>query len=287
MTVIIDHDAVVQSAHLLPPLPQSASRLACLLASAEPDVLEIVKVIECDPTLTMKLLRIANSAFGSARHRIGTVREALIRLGTGTVVGFVIGTCVRPLMGKRIPGYNVSGSEFWMHSLTAAFAAESIQVHSANWSGQLGFTAALLHDVGKLVLGQFLNAELSGWLERAVTDGKLTAFHSEKEILSLHHGETGGIIAQHWGLPECIVKGIEYHHDPENGRDGICDVTYLANLVSHWLEANPRSSEFAPQPISHTSVGPVLDRLGLAEKSLVSVCEEVRKCLQAISGQLE
>jgi putative nucleotidyltransferase with HDIG domain len=287
MIVIIDHDAVVQSAHLLPPLPQSATRLASLLARDEPDVLEIVKVIECDPTLTMKLLRLANSAIGSARHRIGTVREALTRLGTGTVVGFVIGKCVRPLVGKRIPGYNVSESEFWTHSLTAAFAAESIQARSAHWSGHLGFTAALLHDVGKLVLGQFLNAELSGWLERAGTEGKLSAFHSEKEILSLHHGEIGAIVAQHWGLPACIVKGIEYHHDPENGMDGICDVTYLANLVSHWLEANPRSIELAPQPMLHAPVGPVLDRLGLAEKCLVSVCEDVRRSLQAISGQLE
>jgi len=287
LILMIDHDAIVQRANALPPLPQSAARLASLLTNDELDLHEIVKVIEFDPTLTMKLLRVANSAVGSSRRRIGTVREALIRLGTGTVAGFVMGTCVRPLMGKRIPGYNVSESEFWMHSLAAAFAAESIQTHSSNWTGQLAFTAALLHDIGKLVLGQFLDAELSGWLKRAVKEGKQTAFQAEKEILSLHHGEVGGIVAQRWGLPDSLVKGIVYHHDPEDGAEGICYVTFLANLVAHRLATEQPSGGHTPPAWVTEDVGLALVRLGLAEKHLVNVCADARKGLQAVSGQMD
>ncbi|HLN26721.1 MAG TPA: HDOD domain-containing protein [Gemmataceae bacterium] len=287
MYLSVDHDLLVRSAYQLPPLPQSAARLAHLLTTDDSDIREIISVIEYDPTLTMKLLRVANSAIGGSRHRIGTVREALIRLGTGTVVGFVVASSVRPLLGKRIPGYNIPETEFWKHSLAAAFAAEAIQAHSANWTGRLAFTAALLHDIGKLVLGQFLTPELLAWLERAVTDGKQAAFQAEAEILSLHHGEAGGVIAQHWGLPDSIVRGIAHHHDPENGEDGICYVTYLANVVAHRLESDPREERPGSQPTVLAKVDPALEWLGLAEESLRSVSDEVQKGLQALSSQLD
>jgi HD-like signal output (HDOD) protein len=287
MILTIDHHAVLQRAYALPPLPQSAARLTGLLAHDEPDLGEIARVIEHDPSLTMKLLRLANSAVSGTRHRIGTVREALIRLGTGTVVGFVIGTCVRPLMGNTIPGYGIPKREYWSHSLAAAFAAEAIQAHSSTWAGQLAFTAALLHDLGKLVLGQFLNLELSAWLARAVTEGRLSAFRAEREILSLHHGEAGGIIAQYWGLPDSLVKGIVYHHDPDQGADGICYVTYLANLVAHRIASEKRVECGAPPTCADDETGPALAWLGLAEQDLVNVCAEARKGLHAIAGHME
>jgi putative nucleotidyltransferase with HDIG domain len=286
MMLIIAHDAVVSCAYALPPLPQSAARLAQLLATDESDLDEIIKVIEHDPTLTMKLLRVANSAIGGARHPIGTVRQALIRLGTGTVAGLVVGSCVRPLMGKRIPGYNLAESEFWSHSLAAAFAAESIQAHSSHWTSRLAFTAALLHDIGKLVLGQFLSAELSSWLERAVMEGKQAAYQAEGEVLSLHHGEVGGVVAQHWGLPDCLTRGIIYHHDPEKGADGICYVTYLANLVAHELATERRAKGTTPAAGVADDFGLALTWLGLAEEDLASVRADVRKGLQAVSGQM-
>ena len=287
MMLTIDHAALVQCAYGLPPLPQSAARLTQLLAAAEADRGEIVKVIECDPTLTMKLLRHANSVVGGSRRRIGTVKEALIRLGTGTVAGFAVGSCVRPLMGKKISGYNVAESDFWSHSLTAAFAADSIQAHCCNWVGPLAFTAALLHDIGKLVLGQFLNAELTAWLERAVLEGHRAAFQAESEILSLHHGEAGGVIAQHWGLPDILTRGIIYHHEPEEGADGICYVTYLANLVAHRLAAEQQTDGGTPAAWVADEVGPALTCLGLAEEDLSSVCADARKGLETVSGQMD
>jgi putative nucleotidyltransferase with HDIG domain len=261
--------------------------LAHLLTTDDSDLREIIKVIEYDPALTMKLLRVANSAIGGSRYHIGTVREALIRLGTGTVAGFAVASCVRPLMGNTIPGYSITEKDFWKHSLAAAFAAGSIQAHSRNWTSQLAFTAALLHDIGKLVLGQLLTPETLAWLERATSEGKQSAFQAEAEILSLHHGEAGGVIAQHWGLPDSLVKGIVYHHDPDNGEDGICHVTYLANLVAHWLESNPQAEESALQLLLLPPVGPVLERLGMAGKSLVAVSEDVRQGLQAVAGKIE
>jgi len=215
----------------------------------------------------------------------------LIRLGTGTVAGFVVGSCVRPLLGKRIPGYNIPEEEFWKHSVATAFAAQAIRTYSAKGPSPspspLAFTAALLHDIGKLVLGQFLNPEILAWLERAITEGKQAAFRAEIEILSLHHGEAGGIIAQHWALPDSLVKGIVYHHNPEDGEGEICYVTSLANLAAHRLESEPRAEGSGPQTLVPGDVGPALAWLGLAEEDLLDITAAARKGLQAVSGQIQ
>jgi putative nucleotidyltransferase with HDIG domain len=282
MSLILDHNLLIKKAYQLPSLPTCAARLTNLLTKEEPDLAEIVEAIEYDPPLTIKMLRVANSAISGSRHRIGTVREALIRLGTGTVTGFVVASAVRPLMGKSIPGYNISEKEFWKHSLAAALAAEAIQANSAKWSGQLAFTAALLHDIGKLVLGQFLTPELLSWLKRAVQEGRHAAFEAEAEILSLHHGEAGGIVAQHWGLPESLVNGIIYHHFPQESTDGICYVTYLANQVAHQFDSNQEDEVGGLRPLTPEDWGPALEWLGLSEEHLMSLSEDVQKALDTI-----
>ncbi len=286
MLLAIDHSALVQRAYGLPPLPQSAARLAHLLSTDESDLAEIIRVIEYDPTLTIRLLRIANSALFGARHRIGTVRESLIRLGTGTVAGFVVGSCVRPMLGKMIPGYNIPEREFWRHSLASAFAAEALQAR-CRAGGQLAFTAALLHDIGKLVLGPFLNAELTAWLQRAVTEGQQSPFQAESEILSVHHGEAGGIVAQHWMLPEILVKGIIHHHTPDQGGEGICYVTYLADVVAHRIAAGQTSDGRSPLLTwDDSAVDQALEWLHMSAKDLDAVGLNARKGLQAVSDQM-
>jgi putative nucleotidyltransferase with HDIG domain len=286
VSLSLDHEDLVQSAYRLPPLPQSATRLTSLLAEDVPDSEEIVKVIEFDSTLTLKMLRVANSAIGGSRHRIGTVRQALIRMGPGIVAGFVVGSCVRPLTGKQIPGYNIPEAEFWRHSLAAAFAAAALQRYCNKAVGPLAFTAALLHDIGKLVLGQYLNAEMLSWLDRAVKEGKQEAYEAEAEILSLHHGDVGGIIAQHWGLPESLMKALIYHHQPQDGAEAICYLTFLANRVAHRLEPKRKTAERSPESPATDEVGPALEWLGLTEQNLVNVGETVLAQLGAASAPI-
>jgi putative nucleotidyltransferase with HDIG domain len=217
------------------------------------------------------------------------VREAVIRLGTGIVAGFALGSAVRPLVQHRLPGYNLSGAEFWQHSLMSAFAAESIQAHASKWSSPLAFTAGLLHDVGKLVLGKLLTREMAEWLERAVSEGKQPLFRAELEILSLHHGDVGGIIAQHWGLPDVLVGGIINHHTPAAGEDPIADAIYLADLTAHRLRAE-RSME-PENPVTPSwevwDIGPSLERLGMTEQHLQNVLGDARKRMQDVAGEAD
>jgi HD-like signal output (HDOD) protein len=107
------------------------------------------------------------------------------------------------------------------------------------------FTAALLHDAGKVVMARFLSPEIPGSIDRARRTSGLSRLEAERELLNVHHGELGGLMAQHWELPPRIVKGIIHHHDPEAGADVICDLTCLANRVAVRLEAGQDGRELS------------------------------------------
>ena len=110
--------------------------------------------------------------------------------------------------------------------------------------------AALLHDIGKLVLVQFLEPDVLGYLGEAWARGDMTSVQAEIEILGFHHGELGGLIAQHWQLPARIVAAITHHHTPDEGHDVVCDVVCMANVVAKRIGvgyvAQPRELEVPP-----------------------------------------
>lgn len=263
--ILLDHNEVVRSAYALPPLPQSAARLAQLVANENTDLNDVVQVIEFDPVLTMKLLRMANSVLSSPGRCIGTVRDAVVRLGNGAVCGLAVGTSVKPMLGKKIAGYSFTGTIFWRHSLASAIAADVVKMASKERISALAFTAGLLHDIGKMVLGNFLNPEMLGWLESANRNGGAAAFRAESEILSLHHGEIGGIVAQHWQLPEPIVAGVIYHHAPEESDDPIAYAVYLANLIAHGWADDEVDENDPEQPSPTATIVAALERLGISE----------------------
>jgi HD-like signal output (HDOD) protein len=120
------------------------------------------------------------------------------------------------------------------------------------------FTAALLHDVGKLVMARFLSPEILAHIRKARQLGGLSQTEAESLLLGVNHAELGGLVAQHWQLPPRLVQGILYHHDPEHGFDTICDLTCVADQVAKRIEAGLDGREFEPAiPVE------VADRLGL------------------------
>ena len=133
------------------------------------------------------------------------------------------------------------------------------------------FAAALLHDIGKLVLGRFLDAQTLLLLEQAQAEGHLNPLQAESELLEVNHAELGGLIAQKWELPETIVQGITYHHRPEAGQAMICDVVCISNEL-----AIATGLANMPSPLIHEDHTPSFARLGLAPQDQARICEIIK-----------
>ncbi|MFZ4584028.1 MAG: HDOD domain-containing protein [Acidimicrobiia bacterium] len=247
----MDLDALAEAAACLEPLPASVTRLASLVSNGDPDLAEIAEIVGYDQALTASLLRSANSSWSASRTSITTVRDAVIRLGYGTVLSLALGVNVRKRMQQSLPEYGLAEGDLWRHSVAASLAAEVMPRHTRVRIPNEATTAALLHDVGKLVMGRFLDAAVLETLERAQEQGGVSRRVAESEILGVHHGELGGLIAQSWGLPEAITQGITYHHDPDECAEPITLAVHVADVIAKTIGAgnddntDPEASLFA------------------------------------------
>lgn len=236
---MVNHNELAKLSCKLQPLPTSTMRLAAIAAQEVPDIDEAIDVVSFDPILTARLLRMANSAVFGFRRRIGTVREAVIHLGTGIVMGAAIGHSAKKVMGGAIPGYGLAAGELWRHSVGAALATEVIRSHTKAGATDYAFTAALLHDIGKPILGTLMTPDLARLCERAREEGGREPADAEMEILAAHHAEVGGIVAQHWSIPDAIVEAITYHHSPSWRHHSDAHVVNVADIVAHQVEGHP------------------------------------------------
>jgi len=275
---MIDLEQLIEQANAMAPFPASTVRLAQMAASPDCNLAEVAEVIAYDQTLTMKLLRAANSAASGSATRVTTVQEAVTRLGTARLVALAVAAGARPQLLHDIPAYGLNEGALWRHSVAAAVGAELAPNFCATEAPNEVFTAALLHDVGKLVMGRFLSPEILGFIEQAREVDHLSQLEAETLILTVHHGELGGLIAQHWDLPSRVVQGIIHHHDPLVGNDIVCDFTYLGNQVAKRIERKVEASE------SKFSISPeIAERLGTTPSKLTSLVTTAAARLAEVS----
>ncbi len=168
---VIDLDAVSRAAGCFEPLPASATRLAALVADEIPDVARIVEVVSYDQALTAALLRRANSSWSASRSEITTVKDAVVRIGVGPVVALALSVNVRDRLSAPVPAYGLAEGDLWNHSVAATLAAECLMRVAPRRLPTETPTAALLHDVGKLVMARFVDGESLGAIEAGRGDG--------------------------------------------------------------------------------------------------------------------
>jgi putative nucleotidyltransferase with HDIG domain len=214
LAVALDPQALVREAANLAPLPRAAVRLITLLGGDEWKPQEVLDVVRLDPVLTGKVLGAANSARAAAQDAILDLGEAVRRTGPRAVVGLALAAGVKGRMWPGLPHLGLAEGELWRHSVATLFAAEAAGAHLGTASSTAAVTAALLHDVGKVLLARFLDPETLDYLRLALLDEKRSAREAEREVLAFTHAELGALVAAHWGLPEDIVGAIRHHHEP-------------------------------------------------------------------------
>jgi HD-like signal output (HDOD) protein len=267
---VIDLDRLIQQTREIAPFRATTVRLAQMVASPDCDISEVAELIAYDEAMTVNLLRAANSATYANLSRVATVQEAVARLGTAQVLALAVAAGVRPHLQTKLPGYNLNDGALWHHSVAAAVAAEVAPRFCAREVPPEAFTAALLHDVGKVVMGRYLDPEVLRSIAEAKQTKGLSQLEAESLLLGMHHGQLGGLIVQYWQLPTGIVTATIYHHTPAEGHDVICDFTYLANVAAKRVEA-----ELEGARLNLRIMPDVAERLGLESSRIDEYCAAV------------
>ncbi len=227
------HETLVETANELPPLPQSATRLAELFTDPDYSIEDLLRAVELDPTLGGRLLRMANSSnYGTSQ--VGAISEAIVRLGAGTVKSIAIASSVRPKRGLDLSAFGMTAESYWQHSVAAVSFSEVLASLRPGDFGTDFSTAAILHDFGKLVLAKHVSPTQVEMMQHM--DPLMSCAEKEMRILRVNHAEVTAVVAQHWGLPDRLVKAVQYHHSPENCDDPLTHGLNIANQLSWRLE---------------------------------------------------
>jgi len=258
----------------LPPISQAALQLVNLLDEPAVSNEDVVQVLKYDNVLTAKLLRACNSLYFGLEDPVSSVDQAVLILGHHQILHIVLTLAFGGAMAVPLAGYAVESNELWRHSLTAATAAEHMANNGIDMNADphVAFTVGLLHDIGKLVLGQVLTPEHQTNIRALVEDRRNSRWEAEKVVLGTDHAEVGGALLRSWNLPEEIIEGVSNHHSPVVDPDPKLSVlSHLANCLAHRISPSPGLETYA------TFVDlKVAEAFSLTPARIESFTEEVR-----------
>ena len=272
---------ILTKVNSFPTMPGTGAKMLALLEEPDTEVSEIEKILRYDAGLTANVLRLANSAYFGLPSKIGSLKQAVILLGLKRLTQLVVASCVSAVMDKFVPGYDLSPGDLWRHSIAVSIAAEALVKDKKRAGTEDVFTAALLHDVGKLVLGDFVKEELEAIQSIAAKGVPFVV--AENMILGTDHAEIGAHILAHWNLPPDVINAVRWHHDPDSPDtcDIQMDVVYLANLLCQISDTSGQAGGHAVE------LSPaVIDRLGIKLDQFETISGKVARWVDELSDAL-
>ncbi len=195
----------------LPSVPAIAATVIALVEDPNASADDLRAVIERDPALAARILKVANSSLFGFSRRIETLRHAIALLGFRTVKNLVLGASMKEVF-KR---FGLTERLLWEHATRAGAVAARLTDHaSIDVDREEAFTLGLLHDLGKIALNNAAPEEYSRVVARVYNEG-VTFVVAERDVFGFDHAELGALVAEKWKLPPRLETAIRLHHTPE------------------------------------------------------------------------
>jgi putative nucleotidyltransferase with HDIG domain len=195
---------VIMNTRTLPTLPGIVSKLNSLSENDRSSVKEMARLVSSDQVLSARILKLANSpSYGF--YRVSTISNAMILLGVDVVKSLLLSSSIFEMMEKSSVG-------LWEHSLGAGVAANVIARRLKLPECEEISTAALLHDIGKVIIRLNFGEDYRH-LMALVEEKGVSILEAERELLGTDHAEVGAWLAKGWFLPDKLIEPIRCHHD--------------------------------------------------------------------------
>jgi putative nucleotidyltransferase with HDIG domain len=276
-------DRIISTVGDLPASPAIVSTVMGLTSNPDSKIVDVTRVLSADQSLTAKILKLSNSSFYGRPKEVQSLQEAILLLGFSTLRSIVIATSAHLLYTRGV--MDGPGGKLWRHSLASAIAARQVAQHVGHKNQEEIFIAALLHDIGKLVLLQKLPDRYNEVIQRAER-GEGSFFEVEASLLGFNHCEVASILLDQWHFPATLCEAVFHHHsEPTANGDGaisVSGVVQLGNLMAKDLGVgfNDRGSE-------NLAAEPSARLLSLDQAQLAHLLEEAEEYYRVETGILE
>ncbi len=230
----LDRAKVADKLKLLPSLPAVVSDLLASFANDDIDIEHVARQIAHDQALAARVLRVANSSFYGLQNKVATIHEAVVVLGFRAVRSMVLAIGMSGLLrADRCRGFDANA--YQLHGIGVAMAALEL-AGPAGVNRDLGFTAGLLHDIGKLALAANFPVEYAEVLVYRKKHDCFTVV-AERDLLGIDHCEVGGLLAEAWHFPAALREAVTGHHAPAaNTADSLANLVHVADVTAYALE---------------------------------------------------
>lgn len=237
--ISIEH--ILSKLERLPEPPQVAMRVRQMLEEEDTNADMLAEVIRVDPGFTGQILKLCNSAAYGLKTRVTTVKEAVAVLGFSTLKSMVYTILANSVLNHAVLGYSLQQGDLWYNSLNCAMYAKHLAKKEKNVDPEQAFTGALLHAIGKVILGDYVGAKYLE-IEQSATQQRLDFLEAEEAVLGINHSQLGSQVAEKWGFPSVLVGCIQYYHKPSKAPDTfslqdfrVITTVHMASLLTRMI----------------------------------------------------
>lgn len=254
-------------------LPTSALNIMKIAddpASTEDDLL---KVLEGDPPLAARVLKVVNSAFYGRPREVGSTAVAMRLLGVNAIRNVALAASLTRLFrgGRTVPGFDAG--DLWTHSVAVGTAARRIAERSRGVAPEEAMLAGLLHDIGLLVEIQASFAEFTLLITATSENAALPFANAERQFLGATHEAFGQALCEQWRFPDALAKACGHHHDPMSlptADQRLPAIIHVADILAGRLGGG-----FTRSVGRHEPADGVCTLLGLSASDLAEIEEQL------------
>jgi len=279
---MITIDKIISQIDRLKPVPQVLIQLMELIDDKDASITEVADLIIYEPVITANLLKTVNSAHFGLPRKIDSVHEAVILLGLNQIVDIILMQAMTNNFKRAQDGYGLKEGELWKQSVSSALIAKLIAMHLKTDNKHTIFTAALIKDIGKIILNQEVADSLEK-IKTIVEKNELSFQEAEKQVIGMDHATIGALVAEKWNFSKQMIFMIKNHHisdktaidHPGTG------MIYLADIICVMLGIHSEADK-----LSYQFYEDVIKRLNLTESGLNKIMTDFTSRKDDIFGLL-
>jgi putative nucleotidyltransferase with HDIG domain len=275
-----DITSIIKKIDTLKPIPSVINKVMSIVEDPESSLPDLSKIIEYDSAVTANLLKVANSAYYGRPGKFDSIHQAIVYLGMDHVVDLVFLASGADNLKPEQKGYDLQDGDLWKYSVLSALIARELAENKGINKTHLIFTAALLKDIGKVILGQYVG-DVFEEINHMVVEENLTFREAEKQVIGIDHAELGGMVAESWNFSSKMVEIIQNHHQPQKSSISEIEssIVYLADTICMMIGVGSGSDGLAYR--FHKEV---LERLQFTERDLQEIMAMFGEKLQHVES---
>lgn len=263
----MNNDELIVLVEKMPAFPNSVQRIIQLTSDINSSGKAIVEVIESDPVMTVKILKVINSPFYGLPKKINSIQRAVVYIGMNTIKNLALSVAsIGMLNPKNKAGFDTR--DFLLHSLTTAAICKKLAERQGVSPTECSdyFVAGLLHDFGKVVYAEYMPGTFRQALQKSA-EQHISLHHCEAEFIGMDHSQAGAQLAEKWAFDHLLIEAINHHHSPDP-QHLLTQCLFAANQIAKKLDfghsGNSIVEEFPPAVVARfgMSLDEIVESLG-------------------------